>query len=148
MLRTTCKKALDNIRAYILENTDISGYDKYEEPETFEEAALIIWDEFQSAKKYELCRPRTNIQECFIDWCAGLPSILDTCYYYNRSAVDDLGEILEETAEEKARFTESQAEQQLSWLIYREISKAALKAQRTQDTTDIDRAERKNAVTA
>ena len=103
MLKTTCKKALENIRAYILENTDITGYDKYEQPETFEQAALIIWDEFRTAKKYELARPRTNIQECFTDWCAGLPSILDTCYYYNRSAVDDLGNILDETEQEKAK---------------------------------------------
>ena len=127
MLRTTCKKALDNIRAYILNNTDVTGYDKYEQPETFEQAALIIWDEFQTAKQYELCRPRTNIQECFIEWCAGLPSIIDTCYYYNRSAVNDLGELLEETEAEKAKYTETQAERMLSCLIYREISKEARK---------------------
>lgn len=127
MLKTTCKKALDNIRAYILENTDVTGYDKYSEPETFEQAALIIWDEFKTAKKYELDRPHTNIQECFTEWCAGLPSIIDTCYYYNRSAVDDLAEILEETEAEKSNFTESQAERELSWLIFREISKEARK---------------------
>ena len=124
MLRTTCKKALDNIRAYILNNTDVTGYD-FAEPKTFAEAALIIWNEFQTAKQYELCKPRTNIQECFIEWCAGLPSIIDTCYYYNRSAVNDLGELLEETEAEKAKYTESQAERMLSCLIYREISKEA-----------------------
>ena len=126
MLRTTCKKARDNIRAYILNNTDVTGYDSTE-PKTFEEAALIIWTEFQTAKQYELCRPRTNIQECFVEWCAGLPSIIDTCYYYNRSAVNDLGELLEETEAEKAKYTESQAERMLSCLIYREISKEARK---------------------
>lgn len=51
--------------------------------------------------------------------------ILDTCYYYNRSAVDDLGAILEETEEEKARFTEQEAEQLLTDLIYRELTKGA-----------------------
>lgn len=127
MLKSNCKKALDNIRAYILNNTDVTGYDEYKQPETFEQAALIIWDEFQTAKQYELCRPRTNIRECFVEWCAGLPSILDTCYYYNRSAVDDLGELLEETEAEKAKYTESQAERMLSCLIYREISKEARK---------------------
>ncbi len=127
MLKTTCKKALDNIRTYILNNTDVTGYDKYSEPETFREAALIIWDEFQTAKKYELNRTRTNIQECFTEWCAGLPSILDTCYYYNRSAVDDLAEILEETEAEKSKYTETQAERELTWLIYREIMKEVRK---------------------
>ena len=126
MLKTTCKKALDNIRAYILDNTDVTGYD-FAEPKTFEEAAVIIWTEFQTEKQYELCRPRTNIQECFIEWCAGLPSIIDTCYYYNRSAVNDLGELLEETEAEKAKYTESQAERMLTCLIYREISKEARK---------------------
>ena len=127
MLKTTCKKALDNIRAYILENTDVTGYDKYTEPKTFAEAALIIWDEFQTAKQYELCRPRTNVQKCFTDWCAGLPSILDTCYYYNRSAVQDLAKLLDETEAEASRFTETEAERQLTWLIFREISKEVRK---------------------
>lgn len=127
MLRTTCKKALENIRQYILENTDVTGYDKYTEPKTFAEAALIIWDEFQTAKQYELCRPRTNIQECFTEWCAGLPSIIDTCYYYNRSAVNDLAKLLDETEAEASRFTETEAERQLTWLIFREISKEVRK---------------------
>ena len=127
MLKTTCKKALENIRQYILENTDVTGYDKYTEPKTFAEAALIIWDEFQTAKQYELCRPRTNIQECFTEWCAGLPSILDTCYYYNRSAVNDLAKLLEETEAEASRFSETEAERQLTWLIFREISKEVRK---------------------
>lgn len=47
--------------------------------------------------------------------------ILDTCYYYNRSAVDDLGAILEETDSEKARYSEQQAETRLTYLIYREL---------------------------
>ena len=38
---------------------------------------------------------------------AGLPSVLDTCYFYNRSAVDDLGAILEETESEKAKRGET-----------------------------------------
>ena len=60
-------------------------------------------------------------QQRFEEWAAGLPSILDTCYYYNRSAVDDLGAILEETDSEKARYSEQQAETRLTYLIYREL---------------------------
>ena len=56
-------------------------------------------------------------------WCQGLPSVIDTCYYYNRSAVEDLGDILEETEEERNRYTEQDAERLLSCLIYREIRK-------------------------
>lgn len=64
----------------------------------------------------------------FADWCAGLPSVLDTLYFYNRSAVDDLGAILEETEQEKTRYTEQQAEQLLTSLIYRELQKGERKA--------------------
>ena len=68
---------------------------------------------------------RTNSKKAaaFADWCAGLPSVLDTLYFYNRSAVDDLGAILEETEQEKNRYTEQQAEQLLTSLIYRELQK-------------------------
>lgn len=68
---------------------------------------------------------RNNEFAAFADWCAGLPGVLNTCYYYNRSAVDDLGAILEETSEEKARYTEEQAEKTLTTLIYRELKKGA-----------------------
>lgn len=53
---------------------------------------------------------RHNEYVAFADWCAGLAGVLDTRYYYNRSAVDNLGAILEETDEEKAKYTEDQAE--------------------------------------
>jgi len=74
--------------------------------------------EYQSRKGY------TN-EQVFIDWAQGLPSVLDTCYYYNRSAVDDLGAILEQSAREKAQYTEAEAEQLLTHLIYRELKKGA-----------------------
>ncbi|MBP5412257.1 MAG: hypothetical protein J6Y47_03255, partial [Bacteroidales bacterium] len=67
---------------------------------------------------------RRNHQECFIAWLSGLPSIFDSCYYYNRSAKDDIGAILEETENEKNRYTEEQAADLLSRVIYREIVKA------------------------
>lgn len=66
---------------------------------------------------------RNNELAAFADWCAGLPGVLDTYYYYNRSAVDDLGAILEETEEEKARYTEEQAEKTITILIYKELKK-------------------------
>lgn len=53
--------------------------------------------------------------------------ILDTCYFYNRSAVADLGAILQQSERERARYTESQAEQLLTHLIYQELVKGARK---------------------
>lgn len=123
MLRTNSKKALENIRGYILKNTDTSNYADIKQPETFKEAAEVIMNCFcdEYMKGYNLLR---NHQECFLDWLAGLPSVFDSCYYYNRSAINDLGELLEETETEKAHYTESQAEEMLSRLIYREVTKA------------------------
>ena len=125
MLRTNTKKAIENIRAYIIKGFDGTNYG-IETPETFEEVAKVIYNTFAEEYLYEYNR-RRNEQEVFVEWCAGLPSIIDTCYYYNRSAVADLGDILEETEEERKRYTEAQAEETLSRLIYREITRRARK---------------------
>ena len=128
MLRSNCKKAAENIRAYVVENFDCSNYDEYRDVDMYDwkQVRDTLKDCFyQEMLKHDnrYKAHRISHQELFFDWCQGLPSILDTCYYYNRSAVDDLASILEETDEEKGRFTESQAEEKLTWLIYREVFK-------------------------
>ena len=124
MLRT--KKAIGNIRAYIMDNFAPENYTG-NPPKDFPGVAAFILDTFRKEKMSELHYRNCNEFAAFADWCQGLPAVLDTCYYYNRSAADDLGRILEETAEEKARFTEEEAERRLTWLIYRELSKGASK---------------------
>lgn len=120
MLKTNSRQARQNVQAYIMQHFDGSNYD-IETPETFKETAAIILATCEKEKYYS--QGRTGA-ETFKDWAQGLPSILDTCYYYNRSAVDDLGAILEETEAEKARYTEAQAEELLTSLIYRELCRA------------------------
>lgn len=136
MLKTNSKKAIENIKSYVLdhfdpENYEVNFWENIEKARTnttidlnrFSIAAHYIYNCFYHEKvKHD--KRRMTEQALFFDWCSGLPSILDTCYYYNRSAVDDLAVILEETEEEKARFTEAQAEERLTYLIYREIKKA------------------------
>ena len=124
MLRT--KKAIVNIRAYIMDNFTPANYTD-NPPKDFPGVAAFILDTFRKEKMSDFRYHNCNEFAAFTDWCQGLPSVLDTCYYCNRSAVDDLGAILEETAEEKARFTEAEAERRLTWLIYRELSKGAAK---------------------
>lgn len=123
MLKTNSKKAVQNIRNYIMDNFNFENYEEtgLKEPTTWEEISAFIWDCFVVEKGKELYR--STFQNVFIDWCRGLPSVLDTCYYYNRSAIDDLGAILEETPEEKERFTQSVAEEMLSKLIFKELFK-------------------------
>ena len=125
MLKTNSKKARENIRAYIVAGYDPTGYD-LPESENFDEIATNIYNTFLTEKYYsdEFMRAKAKtLFDVFADWAAGLPSILDTCYYYNRSAADDLGEILEETENEKKRFTEREAENFLTKLIFNEIMK-------------------------
>lgn len=139
MLKTNCKKAIENIRAYIVNNFDGTNYEpKFDYIEKaiednkhganidiFSLVANAIYITFRN--EYFKGFPRaTEASEgiMFKEWCQGLPSVLDTCYYYNRPAVDDLGDILEETEAERSKYTEDQAAEILTKLIYREIKKA------------------------
>lgn len=127
MLKTNSKAARQNIRRYIVDNATLEGYTT-NAPQDFPELASLILSTFRN-EKYSTPEDfryyHNNELSAFADWCAGLCGILDTCYYYNRSAVDDLGEILEESTKEKAQYTESQAENELTRLIYRELTKGA-----------------------
>ena len=123
MLKTNSKKARENIRNYIVENFSPENYTDTP-PTDYHGIALFIYDTFRSEKwngmeKYY----RGNEWKAFLDWCSGLPSVLDTCYFYNRSAVEDLGNILEETETERKQYEESTAENLLTMLIYNEIRK-------------------------
>lgn len=118
MLKTNTRQARRNVQKYIMDGFNPDGF---EAAETFAEVAAVIMAVFNAEKPAEGSFTRMTEAQRFTDWAQGLPSILDTCYYYNRSAVDDLGEILEETEAEKTRFTETQAEERLTYLIYREL---------------------------
>lgn len=134
MLRTTSKKACENIKAYIMDNFDASnyaGFDNFEDtaPETWPEIAAFIWQVFCAEKplRYRSCGKIFTVfpdEATFKDWTQGLPSVLDCCYWwYNRSAVDDVAKILEETSEETSKYGEIEVGELLTHLMYRELSK-------------------------
>lgn len=146
MLRTNSKKARENVRAYILDNIDLDdlrmqlvvealrknkALDAYESSLPRVDVFSIAAHELDNAFYLEKLLHNKNYQAgrvdrgaLFHDWCAGLPGILDTCYFYNRSALKDLQNILEESDQEAARYTETQAENLLTSMIYREIWEA------------------------
>ncbi len=126
MLKTNSKKARENVRNYIIAGFTPEDYTD-NPPQEWQAIAAFILDTFRHEKylPQDFHYYQHNELAAFTDWCAGLAGVLDTCYYYNRSAVDDLGAILEETEEEKARYTEEQAEKTLTTLIYRELKKGA-----------------------
>ncbi|MBQ6906224.1 MAG: hypothetical protein IJN75_04310 [Clostridia bacterium] len=129
MLKTNSKKARENTRNYIIEHFDATSYTETP-PTEWHEIAEFIYNCFRS-EKYSIMQDfqyyKYNELHAFIDWCQGLPSVLDTCYYYNRSAVNDLGAVLEETQSEKAKYSEDQAETLLTKLIYQELFKEVKK---------------------
>ena len=119
-LKTNSRKARENVRQYILDDVDFTGYvGNNMTGADFPEIAHSVLDIFRSEKYY-----RIGVEfVAFLGWTRGLPSALDCCFWYNRSAVDDLGAILEETEEEKAKYNEEEAGLLLVKLIYRELVK-------------------------
>lgn len=125
-LRTNSKQACENIRNYIVNHYTPYDFDD-DTPEanarTFPEIATVIYNDVIRVEGWRRNRGFIPFEKLFSEWASGLPNILDTCYYYNRSAVDDLGEILAQNETERNRFSQTEAEEMLSRLIAREIVK-------------------------
>ena len=107
MLRSNSKNVIEKVRSYIINGVDHEYFG------------------LEAEKRYS--RSRSGF-ETFKDWAQGLPSAFNTMYYYNVSAVDMLGAWLEESESEKSKYNESEAEEMITRLIYRELTKGAAKA--------------------
>lgn len=124
MLKTNSKKVIEKVRKYIINGVDHEYFELEADPD-FNTACKLILSACQNEKRY--CRYNNDF-EMFKDWAQGLPSAFNTMYYYNVSAVDLLGAWLEETESEKAKYSECEAEEMITKLIYRELTKGAAKA--------------------
>ena len=132
MLKTNSKQAIMNIRNYI---KDIDNLEAYETDETMKlyntdsksrYQKILLYFEQEQFSGNQVRYYNYNRYEAFKNWAAGLPSILNTAdYYYCNSAINVLGDILQETEQERNKYTEQQAEDLLTWLIYRELNKMA-----------------------
>jgi len=136
MLRTNSKAAKINLMNYIREDFDyIAEYAEYygiepHEIEADNDLCLYIWQIFKTEKGGEIEQQRArgrfvDLYEFFKDWAQGLALGGMFCYYYNISAIDTLGAILEETDDEKAKYTEAEAEERLTKLLFRTIQERA-----------------------
>ena len=142
MLKTNSKKAIENIKKYICDNVNFD-YDtvnekyyyvmKLEERKAHGEN-IDMFSVYAHALYYimydqvvKLDNRGLTMYEYFIYWCEGLPGVLDTDYYLSRSAVQDLGDILEQTEAERNKYTESEAEEKLTYLMWREIHKEVVR---------------------
>lgn len=130
MLKTNTKQARENIKSYILKNFRPEDYagEFTGDPQNFDDVKKFIIGIFKE-EYADPCHAREKVTNftpdvvLFTEWAQGLPLVLDCDYYVSRSAIDDLGDILEETPEERRRFSERQAEATLTWLIFRELDR-------------------------
>ena len=121
MIKTNSKKAIENIRAYIVKNYQPDGHE-FEETNDFGCIARNIMICFYH-EKVTNDRRCMNYQDLFIEWMDGMPTILRADYIWPEPAADILGPILEETESERSKYSEREAELLMSKLIYRELTK-------------------------
>lgn len=128
MLKTNSKQVKEKIDAYILasfrdyaqreaEGRDIKEVKDYIARCVLGEKLGFKGDHWHSMEKQGF----KSLEAVFFDWCQGLPSVLDCDYYYNVCAVDLVGDILEQTEEERNRYTEPKAEKLMTSLLYRAL---------------------------
>ena len=118
MLKTNSKKAKKNLVRYCVDSsidylTDNYGYDDVSEATIYGIIREVYHHEIWS-------EPQRRYVSSFEQWAQGLPcgGLFD---YYLRDAVGTLGDILEETEEERNRYSEAEAEIMLTRLIKREV---------------------------
>lgn len=122
MLKTNSRKVREAVRAYVAEKT--RGQDGAE-VKGFEEAAAVIAGEWDSYKYPDLGRQSgRSLAEAFKAWASGLPNDLFD-YIAEGDTVELVGGILGQTEAERSKYSDSQACDLLTYLIFREISKAA-----------------------
>ena len=121
MLKTNSKAARQNIRQYIMNHSEYltEVYEATTEKQIIASIAQAYKDEYLTAHT-----PMT--QKHFTEWASGLTcgDLFDFFDFGTVSAVDTLGEILQESEEERNRYTEQQAAECFAYLIYREVLKA------------------------
>ena len=121
MLKSNTKKAREAVRLFIIENTNEEA-----NASTIQEASRYIFNRFTS-EVFSTDQERRYFHHseatAFDYWLRGLPSAFHSCTYLLNSAVDILGDILEQTEQERNRYTEDQAEKMLNYLIYSEVKK-------------------------
>lgn len=131
MLKTNSKKVIEKVRKYCVDSWNDYAEGRMPTTESFEVASTEI---LKSCINDQLCFEKEKRLDflkhyysgsffiAFEDWCQGLPSSLDTSYYLCK-AVKLLGEWLEESEEEKSRYSESEAEKKITYLLFRELTK-------------------------
>lgn len=135
MLRTNSKKAINNLDNYLLsyaediaaenENSLLFDYD-LTNIHGFADCVLNYYF-YDQMIRYDnrYAAGRISHYELFHEWAAGLPLPIFDYFNFGGDAKKILGDILEETEEERNRFSESDAENMLTRIIYNRLVKNA-----------------------
>lgn len=122
MLRTNSKAVKEKIREYILNHYCKVAEDyKLRPTEDFDEAATHIMYYFFLEKVKLDKRKHFTTYQLFKDWLSGLAILIDTDYFVKPVAKEIVAEWLEESETEKDKYTESQAEDLITKLLFREL---------------------------
>lgn len=136
MKKTNSKEVMKAIENKIIESYEAAeeyfSYDGKTAKTEYNEICKDILTAFEIEKckcDNRYIAGRISRQDLFIDWMSGLPTefpVSDDIFL--GSAIDWLADILDETEEEKEKYTEDKAEIAACKLLYRELEKHAEKA--------------------
>lgn len=125
-LKSNSKAVNEAVKTYILENFDTSNYAPDYDHVNVSNIKEVCKAILECCNKEKFCFSYPNTQSMLIDWMQGLPSILDTApILYSGSAIDLVGNWLQQTEKEKSKYDETNAEQFALYLISRMIIKEA-----------------------
>lgn len=134
MLRTNSKEVNEKIKNLIIDcyndSADYYGFEGREMATDYNGICKDILNAFMSEKSQDcLYRAgRISKQDLFFDWMQGLPTAFNISdNIFLRDALDFLGNILEQTESEKAKYTTEKAEYNACAIFYRELTKHASK---------------------
>lgn len=116
MLKTNSRQAKENLKSYIMTSWNLEAE---EQGRTWKETQEDIKESFYFQAYRSEYERKQNRQEAFKNWLSGLPHGLGD--FFLCQAVEDLGNILEQTEAERNRYTEDKASDTLAYLIYREV---------------------------
>ena len=139
MRRSNSKEVNNLIRDFVMEHfndvyyPDNKDYLPDLDTSNYNDVSKVVLDVFYQEKvKHDKAYNAGIVSRytLFEEWVSGLCSALPSEYYYNVSAVDLLGGWLDQTDDEKSKYSEDQAERMITKLLYRELTKHASMSER------------------
>lgn len=123
-LRTNSKQARAAVRQYIIDAYNLEMLDNNQtETSDIKIAAQYYYNDFMAWIYPGAIRGR-SYQDAFFKYQSGMPGHIGDFFGFRRSAINTLGDILQQTETERNKYLNQDAERILSGLIYAEIIKA------------------------